>query len=302
MIRLLAFRKIVVVLCVFSCIALRSLDLCLAQRENEEPNVLPLSTAYVPGPGQTTGKTFYDTVQWEGQEYRARKGTTVLMQVILDPATAQTKRAKALEALARLRNRDTIPQLVSLYDALSGGEDKLGIILCIGRSEDLRGLPFFAKILEQEQNNAARSYAAAALAAWNVRRGVKELIDLFECKERLGNEVIIGEGAIIAFGVNNRLKQWGFPEDDIRKSIEQGSELSPEERVKLWMQEVKVWFAQNKDRFPDWKLGDPLPAAPKQPPIPPGPEDVLSLSAAFRAPPTIWTVAQKKEEEVSWQG
>jgi hypothetical protein len=62
-------------------------------------------------------------------------------------------------------------------------------------------------------------------------------------------------------GLNKR-KGWGCPEKEIRTSLEQRSDLGPEERAVLWLQQVKRWFAENEHRFPAWKLGDPLPESP----------------------------------------
>lgn len=305
MLRLLAFRKIVVVLCVFSCIALRSRDLCLAQPENEKPNVLPLSTAYDPVPGQTTGKTFFTTVEWQGQEYHASEGTTVLMQAIIDPATDPRVRAKALERLSSLRSRETTAQLIALYDDLRERDEKAGVMACLTWSEDPRGFPLFTRLLDHEKDHMLRLVAAIALAEWNVRRGVEELVALLGSNAVLtqpAHRPYIRDNALDMFLTNNRRKGWRFPAEEIRKSIEARPGLDREQFVALYIAEIKKWFAGNEHRFPNWEPGDPLPAAPKLPPIPPGPEDVLSLSAAFRAPPTIWPVSQEKEKEVSWEG
>lgn len=82
-------------LCVLLFIGFNSSYPCSAQRDREEPNVLPLSTAHVAVPGATTIKPFYSTVEWEGKEYDAHKGTTVLMQVIADAGTDASRRTKA---------------------------------------------------------------------------------------------------------------------------------------------------------------------------------------------------------------
>jgi len=292
-----------VALCAFLCIAFGSFALCLAQPDKEEPNVLPLSTAHVAAQGETTGKTFYATVEWEGQEYHALEGTTVLMKVIADPVTDPTIRAKALQHLGRLHNRDTTVQLVGLYDSLTTREEKVGIMSCLIWSEDPRGFPLFARVLEHEKDNMVRLYAAVALAQWNVRRGVAELIRVMEeCKDDASSDRTVCNEAAKAIASFNAHKGWGFPEDRIRQKIASRADLSNEDMSALFVTEVKKWFAENDHRFPDWNPGNPLPTAEKQPPMPPGPESVLSLSAAFRPPSTVWTTAGENEEEVSWQG
>ncbi len=300
MIRLATIRKIGVGPYVFVCIALGSFDPCLAQRDNEEPKVLPMSTAHVAVPGESTGKTFYAIVEWEGQEYHAVEGTTVLMKVIADPETDASIRAKALERLSRLRNRDTTAQLVSLYDDLREREEKLGVMHCLIWSEDPRGFPLFARVLEHEKDNVVRLFAAVALAQWNVRPGVAEIIRFLECKEPLGPRTVSDEAAN-SLRRFNRVKSWGCPEEEIRRSIESRLDVDQNEKIALYVENIRRWFAENRDRFPDWKPGDPLPAAPKLPPIPPGPQSMLSLSAAFSPPEIIWATGEEKEEEVSWQ-
>ncbi len=312
MVELSTLRMGRIAMCAIVCIALRSFNPCLAQREDEKPEVLPLSTVYVPPPGWTMGKPFYTTVEWEGQEYPAREGTRVLMQVIMDPATDPGVRAKALEPLSRLRSRDTSPQLISLYDGLREREEKLGVLRCLMRSEEPRGLPLFMNVLDRDEDCFIRVAAAGCLAEWNVRRGVAELVARLDSGEVFPQPIYspygreIGDIVLGDFLTKSLNKGWGFREEEIRKSIETRAGLGEVRMKALYMAEIKnaikKWFAENKDRFPDWKPGDPLPAAPKLPPVPPGPEDMLTLSPAFIAPPTTWIVSDKKEEEVSWQG
>lgn len=287
----------------FICSVTLSFDLCLAQGDNEEAGILPLSTAQVAVPGKSTGKMFYATVEWEGQEYHAIEGTSVLMKVITDPATDSILRAKALQRLGRLRNTDTTVRLVALYDSLAEREEKLGVMSCLIWSEDPRGFSLFTRVLEHEQDNMVRLFAGVALAQWNVRRGVAELVRVLEeCKDGArADRTFCNEAAKEFAGLNAR-KIWGFPEKEIRESIASKTALSDEEMSALFVAAIKKWFSENEHRFPDWKPGDPLPTAPKLPPIPPGLQSMLSLSAAFRAPEIIWTAADDKEEEVFWEG
>jgi len=278
---------------------------CIAEGEKGGKRVLPLSTAYVPVPGEATGKMLYTTVEWEEHEYQAQEGTTVLMKVIVDAVTDSSVRAKALERLSRLRNRDATPQLLSLYDDLREAEEKAWLLRCLTSAEDPRGLPLFARVLEQEADDTVRMVAAFSLAQWNVRRGVEEFVGLLDSGVPAGQTDRMKydlHTLINVFATENRRKSWGFPFEEVAKSIGQRTDLADEQKASLLASEIKKWFSENKDRFPDWKPGDPLPAAPKLPPIPPGPTSVLSLSATFTPPPTAWTTAGQEEERVAWEG
>lgn len=303
MIVLSTLRSARATLCTLICIVLGSFNLCLAQREGEVSNVLPLSTIHVADSGGTAGKTYYATIEWEGQEYHALEGTTVLMKVITDPATDAAIRAQALQRLERLRNRDITAQLIALYDGLSEREEKLGVMSCLIWSEDPRGLPLFARVLEREKDNLVRLSAATALAQWNVRGGVAELIRVYEeCKDYARADRSLCNVVANAFRSFNTDKRWGFPEGHIQQEIAQRDGVGDEDMAVLFILEIRRWWTENEHRFPDWKPGDPLPAAPKLPPVPPGPQSMLSLSTAFRTPPIVWTTAEEKEEEVLWQG
>ncbi len=301
MIRLSTRQKVRVVLYAFVCVAFGPLNRCLAQRDNEDTKILPLSTAYVPVRGEVIGKPFSITVEWDGQEYHALEGTTVLMKIIGDPTTDPPIRAKALDRLRRIPSRDTSAQLLALYDDLREPEEKVGVMRCLISSEDPRGLPLFARVLDHEQDNTVRAVAAYALAHWNVRRGVAELVNLLDSTTILRRPSIRGI-ALDTFVNENHRKGWGLPVDRIGREIASKADLGNEQKRALYIVEIKEWFREHEDRFPDWKPGDALPAAPKLPPIPPGPESVLSLSAAFRPPPLVMAASQEKEEQIFWDG
>lgn len=264
---------------------------------------------------------------WEGRQYGTSEGIQVLMRVVTDAGTDREERAKALERLSTLwpwlRNTDRIPELIALYDTLTGREEKLGLLGCLTRSEDPRGVPLFARVLQHEKDDRVRLFAAIALAQWNVRRGVGELVAGLDSDEVFPQPVYspygrkIGDIVLGDFLSKSRDKGWGFPDEEIRKSIETQGGLGEGKRKALYIAEmkaaVKKWFAENEDRFPDWKPGDPLPAAETPAAIPPvpGPGSMLSLSPAFPEPPAYgrvgmnegyWRVGQGKAEEVFWKG
>ncbi len=72
----------------------------------------------------------------------------------------------------------------------------------------------------------------------------------------------VRDNALDLFETKNRLKGWGFPDQEIRKAIEGRAGLDREAFVASYTAEIKKWFAENERRFPDWKPGDPLPEVP----------------------------------------
>lgn len=140
MIRMSTIVRVVVVLLVPFSAALQSSDSCLAQQQTEEPDLFPLSTAYVLPSGWTMGgNAFYTAVDWEGRQYGTAEGIEVLMRVIMDRRTDPAERAKALKTLSGLwpwlRNSGRIPELLALYETLTGHEEKRGVLRCLTRSE-----------------------------------------------------------------------------------------------------------------------------------------------------------------------
>lgn len=319
--------RVVVVLLVPLSAALQLSDSCLAQQRGGESEAFPLSTVYVLPAGWSSQRPFHIMVEWKGRQYGTAEGIEVLMRVITDRRTDPAERAKALQKLTTLwpwlRNSDRIPELIALYDTVSGREEELGVMRCLVSSEDPRGLPLCMKVLEKEEDSFVRLVAAGCLAEWNVRRGVAELVARCDSEELFPQPVYSPYGQEIGgivlgdFLRKSRDKGWGFADEEVRKSLEGRSGLGEIEMKALYIRElkaaVKKWFAENEHRFPDWKPGDPLPAAESPPPVPPipGPEDVLPLSAdCLQAPAygrtgrdqAYWRVGQEKEEEVSWEG
>jgi hypothetical protein len=240
-----------------------------------------LSRAHVAVSGATTIRPLYSTVEWEGKEYDAREGTVVLMQVIVDARTDASRRVKALERLGRLRNTDTTEQLVALYDRVTEREERLETIRCLISSEDPRGFSLFMQVLEDEKDPLVRIFAAVALAQWNIRRGVAELMGVLdECRVDASADRTACNEAAKGFLSLNARKGWGFPEERIRQEILARPDVSDEEMSALFVVEMKKWFAENERRFPDWKLGDPLPKV-----TPRERDDPMSRGASKSCPP-----------------
>ncbi|MGB2984974.1 MAG: hypothetical protein WBE26_03745, partial [Phycisphaerae bacterium] len=258
--------------------------------ETEEAKVLPMCTDYV---GGRTLRPLSTSVRWKGREYGVEAGIDLVMSVVRRPEenAGNWNAATALGELANLgphlRGRPCLDELATLYDHAQGLEKRI-ILTCFLGSGDPRGIALFIRTLDKEQNMRLRLRAASALAQWNIRRGLAELVDLLESKERLllpgGLMPYVRDKALDLFRTKNRLKGWGFPDEEIRESIEiqlgidpkefEGLELEDEETRKsietrarllrekflaLYIGQIKKWFAENEHRFPDWKPGDPLP-------------------------------------------
>jgi hypothetical protein len=208
------------------------------------------------------------------------------MAVVRNAEKSADERHYALLRLSMLdrylKGRPCLDELAKLYD-VPGAVGKGAILLCFKASDDRRAIPVFIRALDKEKDMKLRLSAAAGLAQWNIRRGVAELVDLLHSDEVLpqGAQMpYVRDNALDLFCTKNRLKGWGFPDEEekIRKSIESRSDLSHEEKGALYVAEMKAaiikWFAENEHRFPEWKPGDPLPevqkdsAAPESTPKP----------------------------------
>ena len=117
-------------------------------------------------------------------------------------------------------------------------------------------------------SDVARFQGAYALARWNIRQGVRALINLLESGEvgpegqRFSNEVMK------VLQLLNSQENWGLSENEIAQKIgESGSGLNRDQKSALHIAEIKKWFAENENRFPDWKPGDPLPPAQDEHPV-----------------------------------
>ncbi len=264
-----------------------------AARAADRPNgqvldQLPLSAESLTG---ATVRPVRTSVKWKGREYDVNSGIDVVMSVFLGPDASVRERSLALTQLAmlmtQLKGRPCLDELGQLYENASQ-PDKHGILLCFKASGDPRGIPVFNRTLDKEQDNSNRLSAASGLARWNIRRGVAELIHLFESTKLPSGRFypVIGDRARSLFQKLNDRKKWGFPDEEIRKSIESElvgfdreefkkrwefgdeetrkslesrAQVPREKFLALYIAEIKKWFAENEHRFPEWKPDDPLP-------------------------------------------
>ncbi|MFH0983642.1 MAG: HEAT repeat domain-containing protein [Planctomycetota bacterium] len=227
----------------------------------DDKGVLPLSPHSVPGAASRPAPPA--TLRWEEGEYDLERGIRVLLALILDERADPLRRERALDTLGRLNTRlqeaECVPEIVTLYPSLSARDLQGAALICLCKSEDVRGLPLFSKVLQDEHDPLLRLLAAVGLTQWNIRTGVQELLVLFDSDAQLPNKRTLADEAAINFSFLNRTKGWGFPERELRDSILKRTDIKETEKTHIWIEEHKNWFENNRDRFPDWKPGDPLP-------------------------------------------
>ena len=187
------------------------------------------------------------------------------MSVVRNQSSAQGERERALDRLGmlstQLNGRNCVEELIALYGSMRTREEKGALLLCLTKSLDRRGLPLLYDAVETETDPVVRLFAALGVAKWNVRRGVAELVSLFESRDVLSPSRMpyVRDYALESFRDANARKAWGFAEEGVHKSIEGRDDLNDDQKIALYIAEIKKWFAGNEHRFPDWKPGDPLP-------------------------------------------
>jgi len=219
-------------------------------------------------------------VQWNKREYDIDAGIIVLMSVIQNPGETDQQRELAVDRLrmlsTQLKGRKTVDELLQLYPTLGTRGCKVGVLVCLGKSDDPRALPLFVKVLDEEQDLTRRLVAAYGLANWNVGRGVGELIRLLECTTSIEDcAAVRDQAANNLHGLNDR-KAWGCPEDKIRDLAAAASNGDSDEYVKTFSRGYREWFEANRMRFPDWTVGDPLPE------VEPGPGASVAAQKAWK--------------------
>jgi hypothetical protein len=188
------------------------------------------------------------------------------MAVIQDRTTVSVERAMALDRLGvlsiHLRAHRCVDDLVELYPTLEKTEERFGLLQCLVKSQDSRALPLLYRAATGDKDPLVRSVGAAGLATWNVRAGARQLIELFVL-DAPGPRGALGWEAVIAFDSENSRRGWGLPKELADRADASLQGLSDAELRQELQRRYRDWFEQNKDRFPDWKAGDPLPEVEK---------------------------------------
>jgi len=199
-----------------------------------------------------------EVIEWNGVVYDWQDGIEEFLRVVSDEEIDSDERTRAIERLGRTKTQHVTPALVELYPQLQTRPEKVGIILCLVRSQDPRGLPLFARVLNSEEDAIVRLFAAGGLASWNVRDGVNGLIELMDVATVVEQRTV-REEALILFEDYNRRKEWGWPAKDVRRAIDSHVSRDQEEKRDLLLKELRHWWDDNQHRFPEWHPGDPLP-------------------------------------------
>ncbi len=227
-------------------------------------DVLPLSTTVSASMRKKIIKRPRTSVIWEDKEYGIDDGIDVLMSVIANPTTDVATRATAINRLGHfstcLQNRECLPKLCALFDGLGSRMEKRQILTCLTIAQDSTGLSLLYRVATNESDPVLRFHGASGLAAWNIREGVHQLIELFPSRAETGLRQV-GAAAMISFTSLNERKGWNCPQDEIRRAALATAGDNSEEYAKAAMHGYRAWFEENKHRFPEWKLGDPLPEA-----------------------------------------
>jgi hypothetical protein len=265
-------RVTLVVQMIVAFLAIGSFRAFSEDPEKVSPDVLPMSADSASAPAVRRLST---SIRWEGREYDIEAGIDLLMSVVRHPAkyTHPWNAATALGELAnlgtQLKGRPCMDELGKLY-ADANDLDKGSILICFQGSGDPRGIPVFMRTLDNSQNLKLRLWAAGALAQWNVRRGVAELVKLLDSQEEMPQPsqlFYVRDNAMRTFRLKNIQKGWGFPDD--KESAEWPPDVMPPPEAAARLKrppsagEIKKWWFENQNRFPDWKPGDPLPEVKK---------------------------------------
>ena len=128
---------------------------------------------------------------------------------------------------------------------------------CLAGCYDPRALGVLYGSL-RDVNEGVRMFAGAGLAARNVRDGLAELIRLLDSSKMLSQTQPQWYSVLAGLEQMNQLNGWGFPNKEITDSARRSTGNRVQFRAVL-ITRWEEWFAENEQRFPEWKPGDPLP-------------------------------------------
>lgn len=219
----------------------------------------------VHGGESTVRRATPSSLHWRGKDYSPSQGASLLVALIVDSATQDVDRRAALDALgglgSRLQGMRCIEELIDVYPRLADLESKAGVLLCITKSGDPRGLPLLDTVLDTEKNDIVRLFAALGLARWNVRSGVEELLRLTSVTTPLRDDAMVGEEALKSLLALNRTKGWGISERAAQEAVGDSAD-DTKKLLHAWSEYLLVWYQMNSHRFPGWSARDPLPLPP----------------------------------------
>lgn len=224
------------------------------------------SVAQTPGQaglGVDSNKRTIPSVRWQGKVYTANDVVPVLLDSLQDRETPTAQRKKALNKLSSLgkllNGHNRLDELLALYPRLETQEEKSGVLVCLIKSKDPRGLPLFHAVLNQNADPVFQLCAAGGLAEWNVRAGVEKLVDLLNSDIQLSQGRFLADEAANLIRDCNAKNHWGLPEKEFIDAIKSNPEVGRAQLVSQFQKQCLEWLAQHPERFNDWKPGDPPP-------------------------------------------
>lgn len=165
------------------------------------------------------------TLTIDGRKYIADAAIPVLMSVLLDEEKAIEDRARSLRTLGRIASQlvesQWIPKLVDYAEQCENPDLKLLTVQILAGSLDRRGLPLLSKLLSGEQDAILRFSLAGPLAAWNVRDGVRGLVELLDSTLKLSEDRPLWSPVLQGLEELNDIKAWGFPMAQVKKAMDQ---------------------------------------------------------------------------------
>lgn len=205
-------------------------------------------------------------ITWDRRTYGLERGIKALMSVVQDKMESVERRVLALQKLGsfsiQLDGSAAIHELIAYYPSLGEPDLKVAALRCLAATDDPGVLPLFYKVHIGDSSDRVRLIAAGALARWNVGSGVTELERLMLSDSEFSPGRLVADEALKLIQSLGSRNGWGFPVSEVARAIQGMNGVVRGEVRSAWHDRFATWFEQNKHRFPDWKLGDPLPEVP----------------------------------------
>ena len=293
-------------------------------RSDDPPGTLPLARQPVDSVDSERRKVvkglWYedqdDTITFEGRDYSPEEAIPVLVAVVTDRQSDVERRRLAWRSLSRLSSRlptsGYMPVLLRACLEERDGLLKAGGLGCLIGTGDRALLGLAEHVLNTESDEVLRFVGAGALAEWNVRRGVEELVALLGSKTMLGKKRPFAGMVLSTLDQLNDRQGWGMPlkamMEEVQRTHDIGTDCSLEQGMAALGalgQRIQDWFAANRERFPvipaeekdAWRALLDAPSKPVPAPPPPAPPDTqpttsrakrYNLELMLNAAKTTW--------------
>ena len=250
------------------CIGLASA--CAAVMAGPESSSLPPLPLSAVSANQVEGapKSQRTHVQWKGQDHPLTEGIDLLIDTLQAKDAAGSDRVEAIAELARIpwdkKRSEVVTALLTAYPSAPDNVSRYMILRTLSQSRTPQALPLFAKLVQNGSVPSERFCAAAGLAAWNVRSGVRGLIDLIPSTAKLPDNREIGEEALKLIQNMSVARNWGFSVRDVAAEVAADPANADSAQARsAWTKKAADWMKENEERFPEWKIGAPIPSEPQ---------------------------------------